>query len=88
MSSFRRKLTTSAVAAICSLVASTAGAQTVLKASHQFPGGKGDIRDEMVQLIAREVAAANVGLEIQVFPGRLFTSRTISGMRLHVACSI
>lgn len=34
-----------------------------------IPGGKGDIRDEMVQLIAREVAAANVGLEIQVFPG-------------------
>ncbi|MCF3642090.1 TRAP transporter substrate-binding protein DctP [Rhizobium sp. TRM95111] len=46
-----------------------ASAQTVLKASHQFPGGKGDIRDEMVQLIAREVAAANVDLEIQVFPG-------------------
>jgi TRAP-type C4-dicarboxylate transport system substrate-binding protein len=46
-----------------------ATAQTVLKASHQFPGGKGDIRDEMVQIIAREVAAANVGLEIQVFPG-------------------
>ncbi|ABR63911.1 ABC transporter substrate-binding protein [Sinorhizobium medicae] len=69
MSSFRRKLTTSAVAATWSLIASTAGAQTVLKASHQFPGGKGDIRDEMVQLIAREVAAANVGLEIQVFPG-------------------
>ncbi|PLU06971.1 ABC transporter substrate-binding protein [Sinorhizobium medicae] len=68
MSSFRRKLT-SAVAATWSLIASTAGAQTVLKASHQFPGGKGDIRDEMVQLIAREVAAANVGLEIQVFPG-------------------
>jgi TRAP-type C4-dicarboxylate transport system substrate-binding protein len=40
-----------------------------LKASHQFPGGKGDVRDEMVQLIAREVAAANVGLEIKVFPG-------------------
>ncbi|MCW5634997.1 MAG: TRAP transporter substrate-binding protein DctP [Rubrivivax sp.] len=44
-------------------------AQTVLKASHQFPGGKGDVRDEMVQIIAREVAAANVGLEIKVFPG-------------------
>ena len=40
-----------------------------LKASHQFPGGKGDVRDEMVQMIAREVAAANVGLEIKVFPG-------------------
>ncbi|OYR12419.1 TRAP transporter substrate-binding protein [Brucella grignonensis] len=51
------------------LMAGTASAQTVLKASHQFPGGKGDIRDEMVQIIAREVAAANVDLEIQVFPG-------------------
>lgn len=40
-----------------------------LKASHQFPGGKGDVRDEMVQIIAREVAAAKVGLEIKVFPG-------------------
>ena len=45
-------------------------AQTVtLKASHQFPGGKGDVRDEMVQIIARDVAAANVGLEIKVYPG-------------------
>ena len=41
----------------------------VLKASHQFPGGKGDVRDEMVQMIARDVAAAKVGLEIKVFPG-------------------
>jgi TRAP-type C4-dicarboxylate transport system substrate-binding protein len=41
----------------------------VLKASHQFPGGKGDVRDEMVQMIARDVAKANVGLEIKVFPG-------------------
>lgn len=41
----------------------------VLKASHQFPGGKGDVRDEMVQIIARDVAKANVGLEIKVFPG-------------------
>jgi len=44
-------------------------AQTVLRASHQFPGGKGDPRDEMVQIIAREAKAANVGLEIQVYPG-------------------
>ena len=40
-----------------------------LKASHQFPGGKGDVRDEMVQMIAKEVAAANVDLTIKVFPG-------------------
>ncbi len=33
------------------------------------PSGKGDVRDEMVQMVAREVAAANVGLTIQVFPG-------------------
>ena len=44
-------------------------AETVLKASHQFPGGKGDARDEMVQLIAREAEKANVGLKIQVYPG-------------------
>ncbi|CAD7023969.1 ABC transporter substrate-binding protein [Pseudorhizobium halotolerans] len=66
---FTRALRFSAAVLIGGLVASTASAQTVLKASHQFPGGKGDIRDEMVQIIAREVAAANVGLEIQVYPG-------------------
>jgi TRAP-type transport system periplasmic protein len=47
----------------------SAHADVVLKASHQFPGGKGDVRDEMMQMIARDVAAANVGLTIQVFPG-------------------
>jgi TRAP-type C4-dicarboxylate transport system substrate-binding protein len=44
-------------------------AATTLRASHQFPGGKGDVRDEMVQIIAREAKAANVDLEIQVYPG-------------------
>jgi len=41
-----------------------------LKASHQWPGGKGDVRDEMVRIIAREVAKAKVGLDIKVYPGR------------------
>jgi len=55
---------------LAALPMAPAVAQSVtLKASHQFPGGKGDVRDEMVQIIAREVAAANVGLEIKVFPG-------------------
>src|SRR2546430_14583994 len=45
------------------------GANVTLRAAHQFPGGKGDVRDEMVQIIAREAKAANVGLEVQVFPG-------------------
>jgi TRAP-type C4-dicarboxylate transport system substrate-binding protein len=46
-----------------------AHAQLVLKASHQFPGGKGDVRDDMVQMIAKEAKAANVGLDMQVYPG-------------------
>lgn len=50
-------------------VAGTAAAETVLRASHQFPGGKGDVRDEMVQLMAEEVEKANVDLKIQVYPG-------------------
>ncbi len=59
-----------ATALIAAVPLSAALAQTVtLKASHQFPGGKGDVRDEMVQIIAREAKAANVGLEVQVFPG-------------------
>jgi TRAP-type C4-dicarboxylate transport system substrate-binding protein len=65
-----RKITTilaGAVAAIALTV--SAQAQVTLKASHQFPGGKGDVRDDMVQLLAKEVAAANVGVTIQVYPG-------------------
>ena len=48
----------------------TASAQALtLRASHQFPGGKHDIRDDMVQMIAKEAGAANVGLTVQVYPG-------------------
>src|SRR5215210_6781220 len=71
---FRRKLMRKvsmllAGVAAAGLFATAVQAQTVLKASHQFPGGKGDPRDEMVQIIAKEVKAANVGLEVQVYPG-------------------
>jgi len=52
------------------LATSTAFAQIVLKASHQFPGGKGDARDEMLLLLAKEVETANVGVKIQVYPGQ------------------
>jgi len=54
--------------AVSTALVSTAGAVT-LKASHQWPGGKGDVRDEMVQILAREVAAANVDLDIRIYPG-------------------
>ncbi len=61
-----------AIMALCAtgmLVGPAVAANKVLRASHQFPGGQGDPRDEMVQIIAQEVKDANVGLEIQVFPG-------------------
>lgn len=55
---------------VAALPLSAALAESItLKASHQFPGGKGDVRDEMVQMIAKDVAAANVDLTIKVFPG-------------------
>jgi len=47
----------------------SAQAQVTLRASHQFPGGKGDVRDDMVQILAKELAAANVGVTVQVYPG-------------------
>jgi len=54
-------------------VAMTCGAAQAadiqLKASHQWPGGKGDVRDEMVQLIARHMQEAKTGVEIQIYPG-------------------
>lgn len=60
---------THALAAAALVLASGAQAETVLKLSHQFPGGKGDVRDEMVQMMARDVAAAKVDMVIKVFPG-------------------
>ncbi|MBL6932070.1 MAG: TRAP transporter substrate-binding protein DctP [Rhodospirillales bacterium] len=70
MNSFTKTLV-GTVAGIAAVVAMSASATaTTLKASHQWPGGKGDVRDEMVQIIAKEVAAANVDLEIKVYPGK------------------
>jgi TRAP-type C4-dicarboxylate transport system substrate-binding protein len=43
-------------------VVSTASAERTLKASHQWPG--------MVQMIARDVNSANIGLKIKVYPGK------------------
>ena len=53
------------------LFSSAATARDItLKASHQWPGDKGDVRDEMVQIIAKEMAKANVGVKIKVYPGK------------------
>ena len=61
------KILASAVAAIA--ISGAAQAQITMKASHQFPGGKGDVRDDMVQMIGKEMKAANVGVDVQVYPG-------------------
>jgi len=65
----KRILTALGAVLATTLIAFSASAQT-LKASHQWPGGKGDVRDEMVQIIAREIANAGVGLEVQVYPAK------------------
>ena len=64
----RMKATCLIIAAVLAASVS-AQAEIVLRASHQFPGGKGDVRDDMVQMIAKEAKAANVGLNVQVYPG-------------------
>src|SRR3546814_10283214 len=65
----RALISTTAMVVAVAMAGSANAADVKLKASHQWPGGKGDPRDEMVQIIAREVAAADVGLEVQVYPG-------------------
>jgi TRAP-type transport system periplasmic protein len=65
MTRIQQALLASALAAATSVYA----APTTLRASHQFPGGRGDVRDEMVQIVARDAKAANVDLEVQVYPG-------------------
>src|SRR5258708_34866337 len=67
MRSIRQALLSGALFAMCS--ASVCAAPTTLRASHQFPGGKGDVRDEMVQIIARDAKAAGVDLDVQGYPG-------------------
>lgn len=57
-------------AAVCAAIPAANAADVTLKASHQWPGGKGDVRDEMVQILAREVEKAGVGVKIQVYPGK------------------
>ncbi|HUC63100.1 MAG TPA: TRAP transporter substrate-binding protein DctP [Alphaproteobacteria bacterium] len=64
-----RRFSLAAAAAALALAFAGAASATTLRASHQFPGGKGDVRDDMVQMIAKEATAAGVGLDVQVYPG-------------------
>ena len=58
---------------LAALAAGTAGAET-LRLSHQFSDN--DVRHQIAQMIADEVAAAGVDLELQIFPNQtLFKAR-------------
>lgn len=70
MSKLTRSITGLVVGAAVGLSSLSVSAETVLKASHQWPGGTGDMRDEMVQMIARDINDANLDLKIQVYPGK------------------
>jgi len=58
------------VAILVLAVSGAASAQITLRASHQWPGNQGDIRDQMVRVMAQSVADADVGLKIQIYPAQ------------------
>ncbi len=64
----RKFVSVALVGAVALGGAGLASAETVLKASHQWP--KGDMRDQMVRMIAKDVEKADVGLKIQIYPGK------------------
>ena len=64
-----KKFAVTALTAGALSITANAGAVD-LKASHQWPGGKGDIRDEMVQMIARHMETNGTGVNITVYPGK------------------
>jgi len=65
---YKRILLPTLATAMAGLFFAGGAAATTLRASHQWP--KGDIRDEMVRIIARDAKAANVDLNIKVYPGK------------------
>ena len=69
MTRLRTRITAILLGSITAVALAGGASAMTLRASHQFPGGKGDVRDDMVQMIAKEAKAANVDLDIQVYPG-------------------
>ena len=68
------KFTATVAAAALSVFGVAAAAQDTLRLSHQW--SEADVRHQVAQIIADEVAAADVGLEIQIFPSQsLFKAR-------------
>jgi TRAP-type C4-dicarboxylate transport system substrate-binding protein len=64
-----RPFARSCLAALLAALLVTPAAAKTLKASHQWPSGTGDFRDEMIQMIAKDLAAADVDLDVKIYPG-------------------
>ena len=70
----RRFLAASTLAVIAAMGAATGAFAERLKLSHQW--SEGDVRHKVAQMVADDVAAAGVDLEIQIFPNQtLFKAR-------------
>ncbi|MCB1775665.1 MAG: TRAP transporter substrate-binding protein DctP [Gammaproteobacteria bacterium] len=52
----------------CATLAGAVAADTVLKVSHQW--STSDVRHKVAQIVADEVASANVGLELKIYPSK------------------
>lgn len=63
-----RVTSTSFLAAICAASLSTGALATELRLSHQW--STKDVRHQVAQIVADEVAAANVDLDIKIFPSK------------------
>lgn len=70
MKSFKTLALVAATVTALAIPGISTAADIKLRASHQWPGGKGDIRDEMVQIIARHMATNGTGVDIRVYPGK------------------
>ena len=68
------KLSATALATTLALGLASAASATELRLSHQW--STKDVRHKVAQIVADEVAAANVDLEIKIFPSKsLFKPR-------------
>ncbi|KIT17591.1 TRAP transporter substrate-binding protein DctP [Jannaschia aquimarina] len=68
------RIAASALAVASSLAAATVASAAELRLSHQW--STSDVRHQVAQMVADEVAAADVGLEIRIFPSAsLFKAR-------------
>lgn len=64
----RKVILAAALLGGCATMAGAAMADTVLKVSHQW--STSDVRHKVAQIVADEVAAANVGLELKIYPSK------------------